>query len=106
MKTQKTRQLEKEIVYDLLPTDRKNAITSREIMNLTGFTFRKLKQIITELRIDHPICAKETDGGGYWISYKEEDLRDFIKMIERRKAGYESTIFIMREHLFDTRRFD
>lgn len=91
----------KEQIMHLIPDNRKNAITSKELMSFTGLKFRKLKQIITELRIEHPICSKETEGGGYWIAEDGEDIKEFIAMIGRRRDGYNKTITIMENHICD-----
>lgn len=91
----------KEQVLNLIPDKRSNAITSKELMGFTGLKFRELKEVITELRLIHPICAKETEGGGYWMAENETDIKEFIAMISRRRDGYNKTITIMENHIFD-----
>lgn len=91
----------KEQILNLIPQGRKNAITSKELMSFTGLKFRELKEIIAELRILHPICSRETDGGGYWIAENEIDIKEFIAMIARRRDGYNKTITIMENHIYD-----
>ena len=66
-----------------------------------NITFRELKKVITALREDYAIVSKETDGGGYWIAESEDDILDFIQMIERRKTGYENTLKSMYDFLAD-----
>ena len=88
-----------EQVLSLIPKKREDAITSKELMNLTGLSFRHLKQIISELRITYPICSKETDGGGYWLAEDERDIKEFISMISRRRDGYNKTIEVMQNHI-------
>lgn len=90
-----------EQVLNLIPKKREDAITSKELMNFTGLSFRHLKQIISELRITYPICSKETDGGGYWLAEDERDIKEFISMISRRRDGYNKTIAIMENHIND-----
>jgi DNA-binding IscR family transcriptional regulator len=90
-----------EQVLNLIPKKRKDAITSKELMNFTGLSFRHLKQIISELRIIYPICSRETDGGGYWLAEDERDIKEFISMISRRRDGYNKTIAIMENHIND-----
>lgn len=89
------------MVLDYLPTSKEQAISSRDLRAKTGLTFRELKAIITALRYVHPICAQETGGGGYWLAQTPEDIEAFVKMIERRKAGYEKTIEVMKGHLLE-----
>lgn len=91
----------KEQVLNLIPSNRKNAITSKELMSFTGLKFRELKEIIAELRIEYPICSRETDGGGYWVAEDDLDIKEFIAMIGRRRDGYNKTITIMENHICD-----
>ena len=86
-------------VLSLIPKDKASAITSKDLMSLTGFSFRGLKAIISELRRDYPICSKETDGGGYWIAENKDDVREFISMIARRRDGYNNTIDLMQNYM-------
>ena len=88
-----------EQVLNLIPKKREDAITSKELMNFTGLSFRELKKIISELRITYPICSRETDGGGYWLAEDEKDIKEFISMISRRRDGYNKTIAIMENHI-------
>lgn len=90
-----------EQVLNLIPKKREDAITSKELMNFTGLSFRQLKEIISELRIIYPICSRETDGGGYWLAEDERDIKEFISMISRRRDGYNKTIAIMENHIND-----
>lgn len=91
----------KSMVLGLIPDKRAEAIQSKELQTLTGLSFRKLKEVITELRKEHPICSKEIDGGGYWIAENENDIREFIIMIAKRRNGYTQTINRMQRHLDD-----
>ena len=68
-------------------------------MNFTGLSFRRLKEIISELRITYPICSRDTNGGGYWLAEDEKDIKEFISMISRRRDGYNKTIAIMENHI-------
>jgi len=90
-----------EQVLNLIPKKREDAITSKELMNFTGLSFRELKKIISELRIIYPICSRETDGGGYWLAEDERDITEFISMISRRRDGYNKTIALMENHIND-----
>lgn len=91
----------KSMVLELIPDKRAEAIQSKELQVLTGLSLRKLKEVITELRKEYPICSKETDGGGYWMAENENDIREFIMMIAKRRNGYTQTINRMQRHLDD-----
>jgi DNA-binding IscR family transcriptional regulator len=91
----------KSMVLELIPDKRAEAIQSKELQVLTGLPLRKLKEVISELRKEYPICSKETDGGGYWIAENENDIREFIIMIAKRRNGYTQTINRMQRHLDD-----
>ncbi len=88
-----------EVVLSVIPVGRKNAITGKELIAITGLKRRRLKEVITDLRHDHPICSKETGGGGYWIADNRMDIREFISMISARRMGYDHTINKMVYHL-------
>lgn len=92
------RQVLLERIKTLIPKEKKNAVTLGTLCSLTGLKARVVKDLITELRLEHPIVAKETDGGGYWFAESEQDITDFISMIKRRRDGYECTISIMQNH--------
>lgn len=98
METKNTENMN-EKVLNLIPTEKEHAITSQELIKLTGLKFRELKRIITELRVEYPICAKETGGGGYWIAETDYDIKEFIGMISRRRDGYNKTIDVMENHI-------
>ena len=89
----------KEQVLNLIPNNRKNAITSKDLIGFTGLKLRELKEIITQLRIEYPICSKETQGGGYWMAENAEDIKEFVKMMSRRRDGYNKTIEVMQNHI-------
>ncbi len=91
----------KSMVLERIPEKKAEAIPSKELQALTGLPLRKLKEVITELRKEYPICSKETDGGGYWIAEDEHDIREFIVMIAKRRDGYNKTINRMQRHLDD-----
>ena len=91
----------KDIVLEKIPNKRAEAIQGKELQALTGLPLRKLKEVISELRKTYPICSKEIDGGGYWMAENENDVREFIMMIAKRRDGYNKTIDRMQRHLDD-----
>ena len=90
-------------VYNYIKNNasKKNPVQGRTLCNEINVSFRELKRIITDLRKDYPIVAKETEGGGYWIAETEDDVIDFIRMIQRHQKGYEETIKTMNSFVAD-----
>lgn len=91
-------------VLNAIPRDRGKAIQSRALIRKCGLTFRRLKEIITDLREEYPIVAKETHGGGYWIAQSKDEVQDYMDMIGRRRDGYQDTINTMAHHLWPQER--
>ena len=85
----------KERVLSYIPKGKNNAIPQRELCFQTNLKPRELKVVITSLRKHHPICSKETSGGGYWIAENQNDVFEFIEMLKARRAGYNKTISSM-----------
>ena len=85
----------KERVLSYIPKGRHNAIPQRELCFQTHLKPRELKVVITSLRKHHPICSKETCGGGYWIAENRNEVFEFIQMLKARRAGYNKTISSM-----------
>ena len=94
----------KEIILNLISQTRAEAIPGPELSRLTHLTSRAVKNLITELRVEHPICSKETEGGGYWMAENEQDIIEFVKMIERRRNAHNKTIEVMSHHIFNERK--
>lgn len=88
------------LVYNLIKNASKaHPVKGKTICNDLNLSFRQVKKIISILREEYPIVAKETDGGGYWIAESKEDVINFIVMIKARLLGYDETIHKMRKHL-------
>jgi hypothetical protein len=94
-----SREYLKENLFNLLSKDFNERKTSKELCDTLFISFRELKELITELRIDVPICSIETNGGGYWIATSNREINEFVGMIESRKAGYQKTIDVMQNHI-------
>ena len=94
----------KEIILSLIPQTRADAIPGPELNRLTHLSSRAVKGLITELRVEYPICSKETEGGGYWMAESEQDIVEFVKMIERRRNAHNKTIEVMSHHIFNERK--
>lgn len=86
-------------ILELMPSTEENSLPLNELADITGFNKRQIKRMIAELRKDYPICAKETEHGGYWISYDRQDIEKFVNLIESRMESHLRTINNMRSHL-------
>lgn len=98
-----TYNLNKRVLF-FIPKGKHNAIPQFELCKLTGLKPRELKEIITKLRKKHPICSKQTQGGGYWIAESRAEVKEFIDMIKARKAGYSRTISSMYGRMYEMER--
>ena len=94
----------KEKIILLMPTEKDNAITTKQLQNLTGLSNKQLKVIISNLREDYPICSKTTDGGGYWIAQNMSEIVDFVREISSRRRSHTKTIKDMGNHCKNIRR--
>lgn len=93
----------KEIILDMLPKERSKAITTSQLMQKTNLSVRELKTLISELRVLYPICSQEERPGGYWIADNDEDIMEFVNVMDRRRKSYELTVEIMSSHILDRR---
>lgn len=75
------------------------SLTLKDFRDLTGLKDRSIKAIIKSLRIELPIVARNTNGGGYWIAKNTKDLEDYVKLLKTNIAGYEETLGVMVDHL-------
>lgn len=91
----KQEELESIVLNEIRKGNKKHPITGKKLCNNVNLNFRLVKELITKLRDEYPIVAKETNGGGYWLAEDKEDILDYVKMIEKRKKGYEETIVKM-----------
>lgn len=102
MKKSKVKETLKIEVLNIIRNHRKDyPIQSKELCTRLNIPFRILKEVITELRESIPIVSKETNGGGYWIAESDEEILDYINMINARKQGYEETINKMKKLLVE-----
>lgn len=71
-------------IYDLLPVGSENAISRRQLMQITGLEDRKLRRKIEkERRAGALILSSSADmGGGYFRPANAEELRRWIAMME------------------------
>ncbi len=86
-------------ILETLPTSEESAIQGKELAALLGITYRHLKSIVQELRLEYPICSKEWSGGGYWLASSDHEIKSFINMIKAHRKSYDTTIAVMENHL-------
>lgn len=86
-------------ILRMLPTNKADAVQLQDICSRLGMCKRDIKEIIKGLRSEYPICAKDTEGGGYWLADNDSDIKEFMRLIEARKLSYDNTIANMRQHL-------
>ena len=88
------------MVYnEIANASKAHPLKGKRLCSNLNLSFRQVKKIITLLREEYPIVSKETNGGGYWLAKSENDIVQFIKMINARKLGYEETIDKMQNFL-------
>jgi len=92
-------QLKKDIIQLLIFTRKEESMKTVDLCNILNIDKRTLKAIISELRKIYPICSKDTDGGGYWLDFKKEDINGFIKLLKIRRDSYNKTIKDMESYL-------
>ena len=78
------------IIAELLPHGEENAVTTKELLRLTGYRERRdmTKQIERERLAGALILSKCSDGGGYYLPAEgaagTEELRVFKRTLEAR----------------------
>ena len=95
----------KNAIFDILPTGEQNAISRRELMNITGYTDRELRLQIAAERRAGALILSSTDSvnGGY---FRPEDgnaaeLRHFINSMSRRARATFAVLKAARKALVE-----
>ena len=99
MDTERFEELKIIVYNEIANASKEHPIKGKRLCSNLNLSFRQVKKIITSLREEYPIVSKETDGGGYWLAKTQNDILQFIKMINARKIGYEQTIDKMEKFL-------
>lgn len=73
-------------IEDYIPFGKENAVSRKQLVNVTGFTDRKVRYLISKARREHPIINL-SDGSGYYRPTIEEymEAKHFYKQ-ERCRA--------------------
>lgn len=80
-------------ISNLLPTGKKNAVSTNALLNITGFhTARELQKAITKERMNGAIICSSTTGG-YYLPADQEEIREFCNTLEKRAKN---TLFILK----------
>lgn len=87
------------LLNKLQNTDIKNPIQGKKLCSELNINSRTFKSLLRDIRLDYPIVAKETNGGGYWLAHTDAEIVDYINMLERHKVGYDDTISKMTKLL-------
>lgn len=87
------------LILEMIPKGKDNPVTARTLEQVSGLHGKQIRDIISELREDYPICSRTTDGGGYWIATDEADTQRFINQMVSRRKAVNTTIANMIKHL-------
>lgn len=72
------------LIQGLLPIGRENAITTEELVKLSGCgSARELQQRIAREREQGAIICSGS-GRGYWIPKNRQEIQDFVKTMDAR----------------------
>jgi hypothetical protein len=73
------------MIYELLRPGRQNAMTTAEIMAITGIkTKREIVRHISIERRKHVICTLTSPPGGYYLPASRQDIIENRNYIDRR----------------------
>jgi len=70
-------------IIDYIPKGKDNAITREELVKLTGFTDRIIREQISQARRDTAIINNQ-DGRGYYKPSDREEIERYIKQESSR----------------------
>ena len=88
-----------ERIINLIPFGKDKAISRSELVALTGFKDRKVRDIIADLR-DHEIFICSTSGQrGYWQATKREELEDLADEFHGRAMDILTTESKLRKYI-------
>ena len=79
----------------------KKPITGKELRDYFDLDSRQLQKVLTELRQDYPIVARETYPCGYFVAKNEDDIVNYIQLLQTHVKGYKNTLKLMNAHLAD-----
>lgn len=71
-------------IFDLLPTGKENAISSRKLCEIVGVNDRQLRKMILNERESGLLIMSNAGKGGYYLPATESEIDDFIRMNEKQ----------------------
>ena len=90
----------KEIILSKIKTGEKNAVSSRELQKTAMIKERTLRKIIHEMRRDgFFICSTMKNGGGYFFSENDEELKTFVDSMSKRGRSVFASVTAARREL-------
>jgi DNA-binding transcriptional regulator LsrR (DeoR family) len=82
-------------ITDFIPEGKNNAITRKQLCNLTGLSDRKVRELIEQARRKGEIIINAQDGAGY---FKTDDLKEIQKQYQRNDRRAKS-ILVQQKYL-------
>lgn len=94
-----TAKTEKASIYDLLPIGAENAVSRRQLSQITGLPDRRLRRRIAEERRAGLLILSSTSevGGGYFRAADTQELRRWVAMMQSHIAAILAVIRAARE---------
>ena len=77
---------EDDIIVSFLSKGRENAITKKDLMNLTGYSDRVLRQRVEDLRKEVPILSNTKEGGYYLPDDGQKGIDECNEFIFEQQA--------------------
>ena len=73
-----------ERIANLIPYGKDNAISRENLVTLTGFADRKIREIINDLRSNNIFICSTSGQKGYWKPTKRKELEDLAEELHDR----------------------
>ena len=85
-------------VFSLIGVGEENRTYKSALTSYTGFSVRKIKEIIKSLRYKGiPVCSQVQNGGGYWIEWNKKNFGRFVYEMKNEVEGYKKSLDKMIE---------
>ena len=88
------------MIYQLLKKygarGRQNAMTTKQLMRLTGLSQREITKAVERERLKHFICSQMTNGGGYYRPATTAEVLGYLNSQEKRIAKHALSMRLAR----------
>lgn len=85
-------------LFNMLKAGKINARPLSSIKAMTGYSRRRITNILQRLRIyGVPVCSCNNSPGGYFIATNVCELTDYMNRLSKLKSGIEDTLFNLRD---------